>query len=446
MDDYALVLAAESLQPALALSADGLRFRKQLIYEGQFVKHLGMEQEDAFQVQEKDIDNWVSTGQQMLSNGIKIPLPIEHTSDPEANRGYVTGFEKALDSEGRKSVYSYVQFRDLEAAKMANSSDVSIYVPPVVKDSQSNVYYRPIQHVALTTYPVVTGLDDFKAIAASSITTRKDSMTIALANQLGVQLPAGATDATASQAIAQRFAQLGGQTTSQPAQPNLFNPQAQAQAASQVNPNAFQQGQAPATLPMQSAPAQAPAQPTQPMPVAAPVQQPIAASAPQYPVAMQPAALPLQHAQPLAQPMQPQTQTQAGAMAMSQQQLLMGRMMFSQREAAIDGLVQSGRIAPAYANSMKQEWCSQQALQLSMTDMNAQNAFDSVIRGLGQVASPGNMFQEQTGPQMTLPNMDVGSMALSASDMGNPEKNPLLAAVAGDVKQHQSQYGGGAVA
>src|SRR5690606_13600266 len=123
-------------------------------------------------------------------NGIKIPLPVEHTFDPEKNRGYVVGAQLGKNSKGIPALFALIQFRDeQEGKKLAASTDVSIFVPPDFTDGHGNKYPRPITHVALTSYPVVSGLDGFKAIAASLV--ENDDMQfscLTLAQKLGIDI------------------------------------------------------------------------------------------------------------------------------------------------------------------------------------------------------------------------------------------------------------------
>lgn len=173
------------------VSGEGLVYEKELIYVGTFVKG-----DLKFNVTEKLIDNWVKEAAAMGQHGFKIKLPVEHTFDPEKNRGHVTALSKKLDSEGRIGLFGRLEFLTAEDAKLAKSTDVSIYSPPSYQMGNGYNATRPITHVALTDYPVVPGLDPFETLAASLKEVMKMSMKD-LAEKLGLTIPAEVTDEAA---------------------------------------------------------------------------------------------------------------------------------------------------------------------------------------------------------------------------------------------------------
>lgn len=150
-------------------------FRKELIYPGTFIK----KDEDGrpefrLVVDERLIDHWVETFDQMKQNGVDVPVPIEHSEDPEDRRGTVVALKKEFNEErGQPSLYAYVTFRKGDE-KLAEHSQVSLYAPPDMEDGVENTYIRPITHVAITDYPLVPGLSRWsKAAAASRARLRK---------------------------------------------------------------------------------------------------------------------------------------------------------------------------------------------------------------------------------------------------------------------------------
>lgn len=165
----------------------GLTFEKELVYEGNFAnKQAGIQ----FSVNKTILDHWHSTADVMLSNGIKIPLPIGHTEDPEKSRGEITKTIRRKNKLGKESLFGICKFRDVEAAKLAKTTDASIFVTKEFVDSQQNQYIIPIRHVALTDYPAIQGLEKFESIAASLVIEDPVMITpalLALANKLGVQ-------------------------------------------------------------------------------------------------------------------------------------------------------------------------------------------------------------------------------------------------------------------
>ncbi len=179
-----------------------LEFDKELIYVGSFHSPNGK-----FDVDEGLIDHWVSQSVKMVEQGFKIKLPVDHTFDPEKNRGHVLQLSKRLDSKNRIGLFGRLSFIDEEAARLAKSTDVSIYSPPHYVMGNGYTANRPITHVALTDYPVVPGLDPFLTIAASL--TEGTSMNLAsLAEALGIKVPDGADDAAIGELIVAEFAKL----------------------------------------------------------------------------------------------------------------------------------------------------------------------------------------------------------------------------------------------
>lgn len=146
---------------------DGLTFRKELIYADDFHKKTDTVDQQ-FTVDTLKLDHWCNYGNTMLQNGVAVPVPIKHTTDPEARRGSVIRFERGLNDHGKEALFGVIRFRDRQAAKLAKSSDVSIFVPKeVVTDGKGREYPYVVRHVCLTDYPVIPGLSGFDAIAAS---------------------------------------------------------------------------------------------------------------------------------------------------------------------------------------------------------------------------------------------------------------------------------------
>lgn len=196
-------------------------YRKELIYPGHFVKIKPGENEPEieFDVSEDLIDHWVKTTNRMIKNGIDIPLPLEHTTSPEARRGSVIKLAKEFNaSRGMASLYAYATFRDEDAEKLASTTQVSLYSPPSYTDGRGRRYDRPIRHVALTDYPVIPGLDGFEVIAASHVDRADDAIALcgedsmkitALAKKLGIAIADGADDFDAANAILSGYQKRG---------------------------------------------------------------------------------------------------------------------------------------------------------------------------------------------------------------------------------------------
>jgi len=193
----------------LAKKGDPLVYRKELAYPGRFTKVNPETKKEEFELPVTDtlLDHWVNTFSEMNKNGVDVPVPIGHTTDPEARRGTVVDLKKEYNPARKcNALYAYVKFRDEQTANDLRNSNVSLFMPPEFTDGKKRRYIRPIRHVAITDYPVIPGLDSFKPVAASfyelSLSEDDAKMTIAeLAEKMGVAVPDGADDDAAAQAI-----------------------------------------------------------------------------------------------------------------------------------------------------------------------------------------------------------------------------------------------------
>lgn len=194
---------------------DPLTFTKELIYASDFNK-----QGKEFSVDAACLDHWHKSIGTFNEAGIKIPLPIGHVEDAESNRGEIIGSERKLNSLGKEALYVKMQFRDEEAAKLAKTSDVSLYTPKQFTDGTGTVHQFPIRHVAITDYPVIPKLEGFEVIAASFMTPKTliedkvDNMALkVLAAQCGLSLGNDLEDDKIEEAIVLGFKSLNDKLT-----------------------------------------------------------------------------------------------------------------------------------------------------------------------------------------------------------------------------------------
>jgi hypothetical protein len=104
-----------------------------------------------------------ATVRQYIANGNKVPVPVGHANweNPERNRGWLV--DACVEGDSLIGTVELVG----DGAKLAGTSDVSIYAEPSFTDSRGNYYEWPIRHVALCVDPVVPGLSGFMPLAAS---------------------------------------------------------------------------------------------------------------------------------------------------------------------------------------------------------------------------------------------------------------------------------------
>ncbi len=143
-----------------------LEFWKEIAHVGQFEKD-----DFRFSISENLLDHWDRTFRAMNKHGLKVPLPVEHTRNPEAKRGDILDMRRDVNSKGQPSLFARIKFRDQEAAKLKDSN-VSIFVPHEVKSGYGQVFVKPIEHVAITDYPVIHDLEPFQPIVCSLAGTK----------------------------------------------------------------------------------------------------------------------------------------------------------------------------------------------------------------------------------------------------------------------------------
>lgn len=203
MDPILSLHVPGTLDISLCDCATGI-LEKQVIHEGEFDVS-----GQKFSVNEKVIDHWVNTFDEMTKEGIKVPVPVEHTRDPDKKRGHVLKLSKGRDSKGRLSLFSQLQFDKPEYAEKYQKTDVSLFCPPYRESSTGKKFYRPIEHIALTDYPAITGLDGFRVIAASLTTPEDDTMKLSeLAEAMNVTVDPSAGDGAVAKAIMDEVASL----------------------------------------------------------------------------------------------------------------------------------------------------------------------------------------------------------------------------------------------
>lgn len=171
------------------------RFRKELIRVGKYVKAVdGIR----FRVTAATLSHWVATFARMKKNGCKVPVPLGHTTDAKENRGWL----RDLFIEG-ESLVGVIDLIGEDGIACASRTDVSIFVPPEFTDGKGEKHTHPIMHVALCTDPVIPGLADWQAVAASLTFTREQEAGTMdwkeIAKALGIE--DGMTDETAQELI-----------------------------------------------------------------------------------------------------------------------------------------------------------------------------------------------------------------------------------------------------
>jgi hypothetical protein len=182
------VLAMENQEPWIAAGPSApLEYWKELCHEGQFVKDNGATHLE-FKITRDLMDHWNKTFLEMSTDGMSVPLPVEHTKDPEKRRGSLVETKRQLNKRGQQALYGRIKFNDESAASLAKSgAGVSIFVPKQVTNGHGKKYVMPIEHVAITDYPVLHDLEPFQAVALSLASDGDQDVTLRdLATQAGI--------------------------------------------------------------------------------------------------------------------------------------------------------------------------------------------------------------------------------------------------------------------
>lgn len=135
-------------------------YRKEVVPTG----HMKDGKGTRFFVDESRLSHWAYTHGRMLEAGHRVPSPMNHTFDPDKNRGFVKDLRVESNSKGEPSLFGYFELDDPKLAK----TDVSIFVESEFEDAKGNKFRDVIRHVALTDYPMVPGMDGFTLVMAAT--------------------------------------------------------------------------------------------------------------------------------------------------------------------------------------------------------------------------------------------------------------------------------------
>lgn len=138
--------------------AETATYRKQVIRVGHFEKG-----DQSFDITPELIEHWNTVCNEMLDDGIRIPIT---GADHVVNEATSYGFVKAFEIEG-DSLYAVMDISAENPDVLTRNNDISIYSIPSFKGGNGVVYLRPITSLAITPVPVIPGLDNFEKIAAS---------------------------------------------------------------------------------------------------------------------------------------------------------------------------------------------------------------------------------------------------------------------------------------
>ena len=168
-------------------SNDPLLFEKELLPVGKIVPYVNAKHEVApVEVEKSFLQNIVNHFKKFTKVGVRVPVFKSHTEDADNDRGTIQNVFIKKNSKGIDSLFGLIKFHDVNAAKRGTKVDVSVMVPPRFRDGKGNVYLNALRHVALTSLPVVPGLEDWQGTpmicsfdSSSGLMLSADTMTAA---------------------------------------------------------------------------------------------------------------------------------------------------------------------------------------------------------------------------------------------------------------------------
>jgi len=134
-------------------------FEKEILSETVIVKG-GKE----YHITPEILDNCVVQYRRMKKSGVKVNVHSGHTHTPETKRGEVLDIYTKRRRDGRVGLFSKICFLphlSKQTIQTLVSNDVSVELPQQLCDAKGNFYPLPVQRVAITPDPAVSGMSPF---------------------------------------------------------------------------------------------------------------------------------------------------------------------------------------------------------------------------------------------------------------------------------------------
>lgn len=120
------------------------------------------------EVDKDRLDKWVRTyKEKQVPNKMNIPVPFGHTYTPQNNAGFIRDLDVRQRADGKFALFGLINIpRSEDSSKIGTTiEEVSVSVNPELKLSKSDGTVEElgegIEHCALTTYPVIKGMEGF---------------------------------------------------------------------------------------------------------------------------------------------------------------------------------------------------------------------------------------------------------------------------------------------
>ena len=134
-------------------------FEKEILSETVIVKR-GKE----YPITSEFLDNCVVQYRRMKKSGVKVNVHSGHNHTPETKRGEVLDIYTRRREDGRVGLFSKICFLphlSKQTIQTLVSNDVSVELPQTLCDAKGNFYPFPVQRVAITPDPAVSGMSPF---------------------------------------------------------------------------------------------------------------------------------------------------------------------------------------------------------------------------------------------------------------------------------------------
>jgi len=134
-------------------------FEKEILSETVIVK--GGKQ---YHITPEILDNCVVQYRRMKKSGVKVNVHSGHDHTPETKRGEVLDIYTKRRKDGRVGLFGKICFLphlSKQTIQTLVSNDVSVELPQQLCDAKGNFYPLPVQRVAITPDPAVSGMSPF---------------------------------------------------------------------------------------------------------------------------------------------------------------------------------------------------------------------------------------------------------------------------------------------
>lgn len=134
-------------------------YRKEMIKKGEYIHP---KTKKVINVTDELMDEWIENFGKMQENGVRIPIPVDHSFDAEKSKGQLIDMFRDGDS-----LYGIHELAGDDIPNLlARCPETSIYCDESFVDGKGNKYGRSILHNSIVQMPVVPGQTGFEQVSA----------------------------------------------------------------------------------------------------------------------------------------------------------------------------------------------------------------------------------------------------------------------------------------